>query len=54
MRRPLRGEMPVVLTLPLGIERRPRARSARFRRTLMLALMALGLALIAAGLWLPA
>jgi hypothetical protein len=46
--------MPVVLTLPLGIERRPRARSARFRRTLLLALAALGLVLLAAGFWLPA
>jgi sortase A len=46
--------MPIMLTLPLGIQRRPRAKSARFRRAVMLGLVALGVALIAAGLWLPA
>jgi len=54
MKRPWRGEMPIMLTLPLGIQRRPRARSARFRRAVMLGLVALGVALLAAGLWLPA
>lgn len=43
MRRPFRGEMPILLTLPLGplgLERRRRARSQRRRRiaTLLTAL----------------
>lgn len=49
MRRPFRGEMPVTLTLPLTLEGRPRARSARFRRALWLALVGLGFALLAAA-----
>lgn len=54
VRRPFRSEMPVTLTLPLGLERRPRARSARFRRALLLVFVALGLVLLGVGLWLPA
>jgi len=46
--------MPVTLTLPLGLERRPRARRRRMRRLALGALLALGAALLAAGFWLPA
>jgi sortase A len=48
--------MPVILTLPLGLERRPRARRRRRRlaRLALGALIALGVALFAAGFWLPA
>ena len=50
MRRPFRGEMPILLTLPLHIERRPRVgRRTRIRRTVLLALVAIAAALIAAG-----
>ena len=49
-----RNETPILLTVPLGIERRPRLRPTRLRRALLLALAALGVALIAAELWLPA
>jgi len=52
LRRPLRGEMPVLLTLPLRIDRRPR-RHGRGRRALIGALLALGFGLLAAGLWMP-
>ena len=54
MRRAWRGAMPVALSLPLGLEHRPRARQRRRRRFAVAALIALGLALIAVGLWLPA
>ena len=54
MRRAWRGAMPVALTLPLALEHRPRTRQRRRRRFALAALIALGLALIAAGLWLPA
>ncbi len=53
LRRPLRGEIPVMLSLPLRIERRPRRRQGRARRALLLALVALGAALLAAGVWMP-
>lgn len=53
MRRPWNGAMPVMLTLPLGLERRPRVRRKRLRR-LAVALIALGVALLAAGFWLSA
>ena len=46
--------MPVTLTLPLGLERRPRVRQRRVRRLTIGALIALGVALLAAGFWLPA
>jgi hypothetical protein len=52
-RRPLRGEIPVLLTLPLGIERRPRRRQRQTRRALIVALLLLGAALLAAGVWMP-
>jgi sortase A len=51
--RPLRGEIPVLLTLPLRLERRPRRRQRRVRRSLVFALIALGAALLAAGMWMP-
>jgi sortase A len=46
--------MPVMVTLPLGLERRPRARHRRRKRLAAGLLLALGLALLAAGFWLPA
>jgi sortase A len=46
--------MPVTLTLPLGLERKPRLRQRRVRRLAIGALIALGVALLAAGFWLPA
>ena len=54
MNRPWRGAMPVMLTLPLGLERRPRRRQRRWRRWAVGLLVALGVALLAAGFWLPA
>jgi sortase A len=42
------------VTLPLNLERRPRARRRRWRRLAVSALIALGVALLAAGFWLPA
>jgi sortase A len=52
-RQPLRGEIPVLLTLPLRLERRPRLRQRRTRRALIVALLLLGAALLAAGVWMP-
>jgi hypothetical protein len=52
LRRPLRGEIPVLLTLPLRFERRPRRRQRRARRVLILTLL-LGAALVAASVWMP-
>jgi sortase A len=46
--------MPVMVTLPLGLERRPRARHRRRKRLAAGLLLALGLVLLAAGFWLPA
>jgi len=54
MRRPVRDETPITLTLPVSIERRPRTRTLRWRRVLVAALTLLGAALLAAGFWLPA
>lgn len=54
MRRPWNGAMPVMLTLPLRLERRPRLRHRRLRRLAVASLIALGVALLAAGFWLPA
>lgn len=54
MRRAWNGAMPVTLTLPLGLERRPRLRRRRLRRLAWGALLAVGVALLAAGFWLPA
>ena len=54
MRRPWNGAMPVTLTLPVGLHRRPRVRRRRLRRLAFGALIALGVALLAAGFWLPA
>ena len=49
MRRPWHGAMPVTLTLPLGLERRLSARQRRWRRGTVVVLIALGVALLAAG-----
>jgi hypothetical protein len=46
--------MPVTLTLPLGLERRLSARHRRWRRITVGVLIALGVALLAAGFLLPA
>lgn len=54
MKRPWHGAMPVTLTLPPSLERRPRVRQRRARRLAFGALIALGVALLAAGFWLPA
>ena len=54
MRRAWNGAMPVTLTLPIGLERRPRVRQRRRRRLTVGALIALAVALLAAGFWLPA
>jgi sortase A len=54
MNRAWRGAMPVMLTLPLGLEHRPRARQRRWRRWAVGLLIALGVGLLAAGFWLPA
>jgi hypothetical protein len=54
MKRPLRGDMPIALTLPLHLDLRLRTRQRRWRRLAVGVLIALGVALLAAGLWLPA
>jgi sortase A len=54
MNRPWQGAMPVTLMLPLGPEHRPRARHRRRKRLALGLLLALGVALLAAGFWLPA
>jgi sortase A len=46
--------MPVMLTLPPGLHRRPLRRQRRLRRLTLGALIALAVALLAAGFWLPA
>jgi hypothetical protein len=52
MKRPLRGDMPLALTLPLHFDLGLRARRRRVRRILVLGLAVA--ALLAAGMWLPA
>jgi sortase A len=54
MRKPWHGAMPIMLTLPVGLHRRPLRRQRRLRRLAVAALVALGVALLAAGFWLPA
>lgn len=54
MRRPWHGAMPVMVTLPLDLKHKPRVRQRRARRLAIAALVALGVALLAAGFWLPA
>ena len=54
MRRPWHGAMPVSVTLPLGLERRLPARQRRLRRFAVGVLIALGVALLAMGFFLPA
>jgi len=54
MKRAWNGAMPVTLSLPLHLERRQRPRYRRLKRLTIAALIALGVALLAAGFWLPA
>lgn len=50
-----RGELPLAITLPLDLERRPRTRDRRrFRRAVILTLLVLAVISFAAGFWLPA
>ena len=53
MNRPWRGAMPV-MTLPLNLERRPHRRRRGWRRLGFAILVAVGAALLAGGVWLPA
>lgn len=53
MRKPLRGDMPIPLTLPLHFDLRLRMRR-RWKRVAVAALALLCAALLAAGFWLPA
>ena len=54
MKRPMRRDMPIALTLPLHLDLRLRTRQRRWRRLAVGALVVLGVALLAAGFWLPA
>ena len=54
MKRPLRGPMPLAVTLPLHFDLRLRTRQRRWRRFAVGVLIALGAALLAMGFWLPA
>jgi hypothetical protein len=54
MKRPLRGDMPLALTLPLHFDLGLRARRRRLRRCLIGALALVVAVLLAAGVWLPA
>jgi sortase A len=54
MKRPLRGPMPLAVTLPLHYDLRLRPRQRRWRRFALGVLIALGAALLAMGFWLPA
>jgi sortase A len=53
IRTTLRGEIPVMLTLPLRLERHPRRRRRGTRRALLVALLLAAAALLAAGFWMP-
>lgn len=54
MTRPLRGDMPPALTLPLHFDLGLRTRRRRLRRFLVGALALVVAVLLAAGVWLPA
>lgn len=54
MLRPWNGAMPVMLALPSRVEHYRRMRRRRARGLGIAALLALGLALLAAGFWMPA
>jgi hypothetical protein len=54
MKRPLRGDMPLALTLPLHFDLGLRTRRRRLRRVLITALAITVAALLAAGMWFPA
>jgi hypothetical protein len=47
MRQPIRGEMPILLSLPLRFARRPRRRRHRARGALILLTVAIVIALLA-------
>ena len=53
MKRPLRGGMPLAVTLPLHIDLRLRPRRRRWRRLAVCLLIALAAALLTMGFWLP-
>jgi hypothetical protein len=52
MSRAWRGAMPVMVTIPLNLDRKPRVRQRRLRR-LAIGALVLGIAVLAAGLWGP-
>jgi sortase A len=54
MRKPWNGAMPIMLTLPLHLERRRHTRRKRLVRLAVGALLLLGAALLGTGFWLPA
>lgn len=54
MRRPWGCAMPVIVTLPVRLEHYRRVQRRRARRLAIGTLLALGLALLAAGFWMPA
>jgi sortase A len=54
MRKPWNGALPLAVTLPLRVEGRASSRQRRWRRLAFGALIALGVALLAVGFWLPA
>jgi sortase A len=54
MKKPWNGAMPLMLTLPLHLELRRHTRRRRLLRLAVGALLALGVALLATGFWLPA
>jgi hypothetical protein len=54
MKRPMRGDMPIILTLPLHLDLGLRPRQRRRRRLAAVVLLVLGVALLVAGLWQPA
>jgi sortase A len=54
MKRPLRGPLPLAVTLPLHSDLHLRTRQRRWRRLAVGVLIALGAALLAMGFWLPA
>ncbi len=51
MKKPLRADMPIALTLPLHFDLRLRKRP--WRRLAVAVLVAVAAALVAAGFWLP-
>jgi len=54
MKRPLRGDMPLAITLPLHYDLAIRTRQRRWRRIAIGILVLLGATLLLAGFWMPA